>query len=422
MADLLFFTDRYPYNNSEAFIENEISIMSSYYDNVYILPCGLMVDTDTIRNVPSNVHVLPPATCGTIYTKKPSYLKKIFWATKNLYIWIIACLFNGYFYKELSFLLFNIGFTIPRLLKIFRTLAPALRNRFHFKKELKKYGITEYYAYSYWIEPTVLFANDILPDAIIKKVFCRTHRWDLYIEESPINYLAFQKQIINFVDKVYVISKDGVEYLKKIYPNSKSKILLSRLGTIDRGLNPKEKDDVYRVVSCSNIIPVKRVELIIEILRMLSLRHLNIEWIHFGTGQYFDQINEYAKSQLRNVHYEFKGLVPNYKIMEFYLHSHIDLFVNVSLSEGIPVSIMEACSCGIPVVATNVGGTGEIVHDGLNGFLLEKNFTVDDVVNKIECLMQEDIAEKMRAESRLIWEKNYNCTVNYTEFYNSIGK
>ena len=45
MADLVFFTDRYPYNNSETFIENEIDILASYFDNVYCLPCGLMVDT-----------------------------------------------------------------------------------------------------------------------------------------------------------------------------------------------------------------------------------------------------------------------------------------------------------------------------------------------------------------------------------------
>ena len=40
-----------------------------------------------------------------------------------------------------------------------------------------------------------------------------------------------------------------------------------------------------------------------------------------------------------------------------------DLFVNMSLSEGIPVSIMEAISFGIPIIATNVGGNAEIVND-----------------------------------------------------------
>ena len=40
---------------------------------------------------------------------------------------------------------------------------------------------------------------------------------------------------------------------------------------------------------------------------------------------------------------------------------HIDLFINTSSSEGVPVSIMEALSVGIPIIATDVGGTKEIV-------------------------------------------------------------
>ncbi|MGZ5247769.1 MAG: glycosyltransferase, partial [Flavitalea sp.] len=51
-----------------------------------------------------------------------------------------------------------------------------------------------------------------------------------------------------------------------------------------------------------------------------------------------------------------------------------DLFLNVSESEGVPVSIMEAMSAGLPVIATNVGGTREIV-DGSNGVLVNKNIS-----------------------------------------------
>ena len=48
-------------------------------------------------------------------------------------------------------------------------------------------------------------------------------------------------------------------------------------------------------------------------------------------------------------------------MLDYYKNNIIDIFINLSASEGIPVSIMDAISFGIPCIATNVGGTGEIV-------------------------------------------------------------
>lgn len=67
-----------------------------------------------------------------------------------------------------------------------------------------------------------------------------------------------------------------------------------------------------------------------------------------------------------------------------YAAKHFDVFVNVSPSEGLPLSIMEACGCGIPVIATDVGGTHEIVSDGVNGFLLPSDCGPEDVAAAIK--------------------------------------
>jgi glycosyltransferase involved in cell wall biosynthesis len=60
----------------------------------------------------------------------------------------------------------------------------------------------------------------------------------------------------------------------------------------------------------------------------------------------------------------------------------VDLFLNVSTTEGVPVSIMEAFSAGIPVYATNVGGTSEIVNSG-NGKLMDKDLTPEKLAHEI---------------------------------------
>jgi glycosyltransferase involved in cell wall biosynthesis len=50
--------------------------------------------------------------------------------------------------------------------------------------------------------------------------------------------------------------------------------------------------------------------------------------------------------------------------------SSSDLFVLPSLAEGVPVSLMEAMAIGVPVIATNIAGTSELVEDGRTGLLV----------------------------------------------------
>jgi len=79
------------------------------------------------------------------------------------------------------------------------------------------------------------------------------------------------------------------------------------------------------------------------------------------------------------------------------------------------VSIMEAQSCGIPVIATAVGGTPEIVSDRC-GVLLSPNPTPDNVASAIERIAESPAVAVMRADSRNVWRRRYDADVNYREF------
>ena len=110
-------------------------------------------------------------------------------------------------------------------------------------------------------------------------------------------------------------------------------------------------------------------------------------------------------------------MVSNEKILDFYAEQFVDLFINLSDSEGIPVSIMEALSAGIPVLATNVGGTGECVGQE-NGFLVEKITPVEEIasvvynyfVSNAECIIRK------RTIAYEFWKGNYEAGKNYTSF------
>ncbi|MCE7921378.1 MAG: glycosyltransferase, partial [Chloroflexi bacterium CFX1] len=93
-----------------------------------------------------------------------------------------------------------------------------------------------------------------------------------------------------------------------------------------------------------------------------------------------------------------------------------DVFLNVSSTEGTSVAMMEAVSCGIPVLATAVGGNVEIVREK-NGFLLGENPTPDEIANALlqVCDNRERWLTK-RQGSREVWRERYNETTNFEAF------
>lgn len=94
-----------------------------------------------------------------------------------------------------------------------------------------------------------------------------------------------------------------------------------------------------------------------------------------------------------------------------------DVFLNVSMSEGIPVSIMEAMSFGVPVIATKVGGTSEIVNQE-NGSLLPSQPTAEMIKNELLyfCNLSKMDQEKYSKEALKTWKNKFNAAKNYPEF------
>ena len=175
----------------------------------------------------------------------------------------------------------------------------------------------------------------------------------------------------------------------------------------------------YLIVSCSNLIPVKNVHLIADALKQIT--SIKIKWIHFGDGVEKDRIINISNDFPENIKFEMKGSVRNNDIISFYKTNAPDLFINVSSSEGIPVSIMEAMSFGIPVIATNVGGTSEIVNNK-NGFLLESNFCITDLVDIIKSFYNKNLIEfkNLQEQSFETWKNNFNAADNFSKFVKTI--
>ena len=108
-------------------------------------------------------------------------------------------------------------------------------------------------------------------------------------------------------------------------------------------------------------------------------------------------------------------------MIEFYQKHSINLFINVSTTEGVPVSIMEALSFGIPVFATNVGGSSELVNKNV-GKLLDVNFDVLTVSKELDNFLElnGNALKVYRDNAYQQYKDLADAEKNYNEFYNSI--
>ena len=245
------------------------------------------------------------------------------------------------------------------------------------------------YLYSFWLSRPAFAVASFNRDrkTNIKRIVSRTHRYDLYEEENDLQYLPFRRFITENLDTLYFSSRDTIEYFKsKNYSahNKYPEYKLSYLGTKMPGWR-KEKKNENRIVlvSCAFIMPRKRLDLIIQVVKKIKDTGVNIKWIHIGNGESENEVKELAKKELQGIEYSFVGKLDDKDIYKLYQKENADFFINMSDSEGIPVSIMEVLSEGIPAIARDVGGNSDAVIDGYDGILINKNSISDTELSNL---------------------------------------
>ncbi len=256
------------------------------------------------------------------------------------------------------------------------------------------------------------------------KIISRCHGQDLFEFRNKYEYLPYREFLYSNIDRLYCVSNDGMEYVENKYGKFSVATKLAYLGTQTKGYSENISNSPFTIVTCSRISPIKRLHLLVDVLK--EIKSINIKWIHFGDGElykdYYEKIKNSCLNFHENIEVDFRGFVDNKELTNIYLKENLSVFLNISESEGLPVSVMEACSVGLPIIATDVGGTSEIVKNGVNGFLLKKNFRKPELVEKIENVytMNSDEFKKMSLNSYSIWKKNFSSNINYEKFVDDI--
>lgn len=388
---LYVFTDNFPFGLSEAFLNSEAVFLPKYFSEVQYVP---LWKNGEMRNLPVGSVVEQPLLNFNPKGNVKLVVKGLFCISPFFFAIPI-------FFKEKAWKGKKRFWDFMTALLILRATYSTLKIPFK-ENDL---------VYSYWGDKLAL----LLP--LLKKKYgiiavSRFHRTDLY-EYACGGYKPFRKWLFNALDVAVPIAEDGKRYLQEHYgANAPRRIEVHRLGVFNHGLNPEEGEAGFQIVSCSHVVPVKRVAFLAEVVGSLGF---NVKWTHIGDGPLRSEVEAIIAKFPKNVKGVMLGAMPNAEVLRYYSEHHVDLFINVSESEGVPVSIMEAFSYGVPVIATNVGGVAEIVDDKV-GKLLPVDVNAQQLAEYITEFYDNPNKQTMRDNARIRWSEKCDAEWNYTGF------
>lgn len=402
---LMLVSSLYPYGTGEAFVAAELDYLAEAFGDIQLVPIFYEPGTPA-RPVRQRVNLAyADARWGSLRTLR-------------VVAALLGALFSYRWAADLGFILAH-----PRKLDNVKELVRALYRARMFERFLSRQaraGEGVDIIYGYWLLPEIQGALAWRKaSGSPVRIVCRAHGGDLYEYLKPGGYAGLRRSIAAGIDAIYTISEDGRRYLERCFPSLEAKFHTARLGVGDPGfLNAQPAGGPLSLVSCSFVLPGKRLHLIVDAIAHLLAADptLEVRWTHVGDGPLLDDVRARALSRFGSRGQAvFKGYLTQAELMAVYRNDPFDAIVNVSDTEGIPVSLMEAGAAGIPMIATDVGGTAEIVN-AANGVLIHADADIATIAAAILRFRDRDAMRACRQSARLHWEAHFNAAANYRRF------
>lgn len=399
---LLLFTQTFPYGAGETFLETELPYLAAEWERVVLVPAR---PAEGRRPVPGNVEVSGGLVESLSSRRRRGDLAGV----------LMSADFGNSIRRQPS-----VAFSPRHMRRLSGQLLIAQSTSRWIEAWLSADANTSrLLCYSYWMNLAALGLARLRRRGLPVTFVSRAHSNDLYAERHDPPYLPLQYDVVQAADAIFPVSDHGHAYLSARYPGI-GRIETARLGVRDPGFTTAPSaDGCWRLLSCSALSEVKRVDRLVTAIATLARRHpeRRISWDHLGDGAERERIEALAGAVLpSNVRWRLHGQLTNADVMEYYRTQPVDVLINVSAYEGIPVSMMEAASAGVPIVGTAVGGVPEIV-DSTNGHLLSPDASPAEVA---DALVRVCGAPRggggLRAGSRALWSERYDADRNYSAF------
>lgn len=239
-----------------------------------------------------------------------------------------------------------------RLRDVVRDISPQIIHSHRYKENLLAYLVS-----SLKSRPRLVATQHGMPERYT------TAKRPLISLKERTNYWIISRKF----DKAVAVSHEMKDSLITQHGLNKSKLRVIHNGIeIPENIQPKSNGIPFAIGSAGRFTPVKDYPLLIEVARQVALHNKAVVFKLAGDGPERSKLQSMIEDFNLEGSFHFEGFIKD--MADFY--SGLDLYLNTSLHEGIPLTILEAMAHQLPVVAPKVGGIKEIVEDGVHGYLL----------------------------------------------------
>lgn len=183
--------------------------------------------------------------------------------------------------------------------------------------------------------------------------------------------------------------------------------------TITSTNRARNKDSPIHLVMVARFAPPKNHRLLLDALKQVSYRSWKLTLV--GGGPLLQDIQLYAKTCQLDKQITFTGESTD---VEAILQS-ADVFLLISTSEGLPISIIEAMRASLPTIASHVGGINELIDDSSTGFLVDKT-DITQLTKRLELIINDDNLRRklgINARNKFLQQFALEQMVDKTEHY-----
>lgn len=189
----------------------------------------------------------------------------------------------------------------------------------------------------------------------------------LFVDQLPRPFRALIAWILARQSAVLVLSQSWFDYLVQIAPQAKAHVLPNYVNLPDLSLRTARTDPVVKLLFLGLVGRRKGVYELLPAMKQVVDEAIPTHLVIGGNGEVEgakDMVQELRLDQ----HVELAGWVSG--DAKARLFQHADAYVLPSHNEGLPMSLLEAMSWGMPVISTEVGGIPELVRNGIDGLLV----------------------------------------------------
>ena len=224
-----------------------------------------------------------------------------------------------------------------------------------------------------------------------------------YSDRFPLIYKLLTPLIKLIWENAQIVVSNSIK-LKELalHSNPKQKIEIIYNGIDTNKFYPTEKNNSKKefivTPGASRITDRKGLQYLIKAIAELVSQYPQIKLKIMGEGNARKYLEEQVAQLNIATQVKFLGRIPRDKTAKYYQEASV--FVLPSLNEGMSNAMLEALASGLPIIATDTGGTQELVEDKKNGYIIKMKNS-QDIVQKIERLINSSkLREKMGQISR----------------------